>query len=988
MTVATSGSRAWSPGSVVGPYEIVSFLAAGGMGEIYVARDPRLGRDVALKVLPRIYGTDHERLRRFEQEARAAGQLNHPNLLTVYDLGRSGELPYIVTELLEGRTLRQVLQEKTLTISETLNYAMQIGRGMAAAHDKGVVHRDLKPSNIFVTSGDHVKIVDFGLAKLTHPEWDQGSREDDTISLVSTPGMVVGSAGYMSPEQVQGTHVDHRSDIFSFGAILYEMLRGRRAFSGDSAVETMHAVLKDQPSRLTKEIPPQLVAVVERCLEKRPENRYASARDLVFQLQQISSDVNSWPSAPREQRAVAVLRRPLGAIVVVLLLTTLGFAAVWWSRSQFRGAGDRSPLSFRARDWVLISDFENHTGEAIFDNAAEYALKREIAESRYVNVVPRTRINDVLSLMKRSSTARIDAALGREICIRDGGIRALLAGRIAKSGPHYMLNVALVDPRSGATVAACAEQAADREKVADATRRCSSRVRAALGEAPALIRQTQEKLANVTTESFKALELYSKAKALRDQGKYDTAEGLLREAVALDPQFASAYILLALAIQDEGDPNRPKEDWLRPAEKAFELSSGASDRERFFIRGSYYQLTGEYEKARVAYEDLLTLYPDDYDAVDNLCALFSQLGQWENAGDMLARRADLKPQNFFENYSAAKGLLVLGREREWEKYRARAERLTPDKDFPPDIIRQHPEWVAKLKMLPAFALWLRGEASQALQTAAARATREVPQDEATITELANFYLLLGRLRDAESWTERSSDLTRREANLEMIAFERGDGEALGRYVLNGKNHPGFLAMLLVNGPPLSKELRLRVLAEAERGINDFHQRGPTSAAYLDIARGSLALAHGRREEAIALLRRGVKAYPDAPLGYSLMARLALARALEDEANFSDAAKVLEPSIQAKRRAVLQFGIDLFVDGNGRPLIRYESGHLWLRAQVELARVYRRLGRVDDAGRIESELRKLLASADADYVPLRELNGMENTMTNIAAAGSR
>jgi eukaryotic-like serine/threonine-protein kinase len=275
----------------LGPYEIVSALGAGGMGEVYRARDSRLGREVAIKLLPTSFSSDANRLRRFEQEARAAAALNHPNILSVYDIGQQDGTPYIVSELLEGETLRERLRNGALPVRKAIDISLQVARGLAAAHDKGIVHRDLKPDNIFITRDGQVKILDFGLAKLTRVEPDPDKTQVSTEAL-SDPGTVLGTVGYMSPEQVRGRPTDGRSDLFGFGAILYEMLSGKRAFHGETAAETMSAILKEEPPDLTETnrfVSPALERIVRHCLEKSPEERFQSARDVAFDLDALST---------------------------------------------------------------------------------------------------------------------------------------------------------------------------------------------------------------------------------------------------------------------------------------------------------------------------------------------------------------------------------------------------------------------------------------------------------------------------------------------------------------------------------------------------------------------------------------------------------------------------------------------------------------------------------------------------------------------------
>src|SRR5215510_10362520 len=323
-----------SSGTKLGPYEILTPLGAGGMGEVYRARDTKLGRDVAIKVLPSTLSADTDRLHRFEQEACAAGALNHPNILVIHHIDTHGGAPYIVSELLEGETLRKRMSGAVMAQRRVIDYASQIARGLAAAHEKGIVHRDLKPENIFITNDGRVKILDFGLAKLTQPDGSQSQTEIPTRRVDTNPGVLMGTVGYMSPEQVRGKSVDHRSDIFSFGAILYEMLSGRRAFKGESPADTMSAILREDPPELSEtnhNVSPALERLVNHCLEKNPEARFHSARDLAFALETISgrtslSDqtvrVPNWaPKLIKSRELVAWIVAGIAVLAVIALAT-------------------------------------------------------------------------------------------------------------------------------------------------------------------------------------------------------------------------------------------------------------------------------------------------------------------------------------------------------------------------------------------------------------------------------------------------------------------------------------------------------------------------------------------------------------------------------------------------------------------------------------------------------------------------------------------
>jgi serine/threonine protein kinase len=315
ILVASKARMPLASGARLGPYEILSPLAAGGMGEVYRARDTRLGREVAIKVLPEGFHADEDRLRRFEQEARATSTLNHPNILVVYDVGMHEGRPFLVTELLEGETLRARLSRAALPGSKAADYALQIARGLAAAHAKGVVHRDLKPDNIFLTAAGVVKILDFGLAKVANLE------SAPTAAPESVPGAIMGSAGYMAPEQVRGQEADQRADIFSFGAVLYEMLSGKRAFGGGTWYEAMNALVQQDPPKLPGHIPPVLERLVHCCLEKRPEDRFQSAHDLILAL---ASTVEQRPRRHKVRRP-----GPLFAPLATVCCLATGLL-LWW----------------------------------------------------------------------------------------------------------------------------------------------------------------------------------------------------------------------------------------------------------------------------------------------------------------------------------------------------------------------------------------------------------------------------------------------------------------------------------------------------------------------------------------------------------------------------------------------------------------------------------------------------------------------------------
>jgi Tol biopolymer transport system component len=358
-------------GTRFGPYEILAPLGAGGMGEVYRARDTRIGREVAVKVLPTGFATDPDRLRRFEQEARAAGALNHPNILVLHDVGTQDGIPYLVTELLEGETLRDRLDHGALTPRKAIDMALQIARGLAAAHERGLVHRDLKPGNLFVLRDGRVKILDFGLAKLTRPEPD-GQATVPTATVDTDKSVVMGTAGYMAPEQVRGQPADHRADIFSFGAILYEMLSGRRAFQGGTSAETMTAILREEPPDISSDgrsLPPALERIVRHCLEKSPQERFQSASDVAFALEALSGVSDSGPKA-----ALGSPRRRWAPFVAPALLCLALLAAGWLAGLKFAAPRHgEAPLDFRKltfrRGVIYVARFSDN-GQRVYYSAS------------------------------------------------------------------------------------------------------------------------------------------------------------------------------------------------------------------------------------------------------------------------------------------------------------------------------------------------------------------------------------------------------------------------------------------------------------------------------------------------------------------------------------------------------------------------------------------------------------------------------------------
>jgi serine/threonine protein kinase/Tfp pilus assembly protein PilF len=549
-----------SAGDRLGPYEVLAPLGAGGMGEVWKARDPRLERDVAVKVLPASFSKDPDRLRRFEQEAKAASALNHPNILTIHDIGTQDGSPYVVSELLEGETLRSRLAGGAFTPRKALGHALQIAHGLSAAHEKGIVHRDLKPENIFVTRDGRVKILDFGLAKLTETAGGT-TRQTDLPTQGTEPGMVLGTLGYMSPEQVRGRPADPRSDIFSFGAILYEMLSGRRAFHGDTSADTMSAILTRDPPDLSatnREISPGLDRIVRHCLEKDPERRFHSAHDLAFDLEALSNPL-ALSSAP-----VARRRSPRLKFAAPIVLAAVAIAAaVLLLRPRSKAIDSLAVLPFANANGDVSSDY-------LSDGITE-SLTNSLSQLPNLHVTART-------IARRYKGKDSDPQkAGREL-----GVRAVLSGRVLQRGDTLTIQVDLVDAGSGAQLwgdhynKKMADILTVQEEIA---REISERLR---------LRLTGEQKRGLTkryTDNTEAYEAYLKGRYYfehRNEKVIETAMQYFEEAIEKDPTYALAYASVAdsYVVMNSYGALPPKDAYPRAraaAAKALEIDANLAD---------------------------------------------------------------------------------------------------------------------------------------------------------------------------------------------------------------------------------------------------------------------------------------------------------------------------------------------------------------------------------------------------------------------------
>ena len=594
-------------------YEILSLIGAGGMGEVYLALDTKLHRNVAIKFLAQEFAVQGDRLARFVREARAASALSHPNILTIHEIGEVSGEHYIVTEFIEGATLRDRLGEGPLTLDEALSISIQTADALTAAHSSGITHRDIKPENIMLRSDGYVKVLDFGLAKLNETEV-AATVEGGSTLLVTGPGSFLGTVSYMSPEQARGKDIDARSDIFSFGVLLYETLTGRVPFPGDNPADVISGILVGEPPPMTNfvpDLPVEFQRIVTKTLNKVREERYVETKDLLADLRNLRDDLR--------------LERRLEERLVQRSSVTSSSAA----------GAQVSTTTGGTKDSILLTDFENTTGEAIFDHTLNTALAISLAQSPFLDIYPAAKARETLTLMERSPHDPITAELGREICLRRR-LKALISGSIASFGSMYVLTLEATNALSGESLGRQLEQAASREEVLNSLSRAATALREQLGESLSSIEKYDMPIMDATTASLEALNYYTLGYQQQTKGKILESIPFFEKALEIDPKFASVYTALAVAYANT-DQSKLAADMIG---KARELQDTVSETERLRISYFYHSsVTGEVDKAIETLKLWQRTYPMQPVTAVNLSNCLERIGQSEKA--VAAARDDL-----------------------------------------------------------------------------------------------------------------------------------------------------------------------------------------------------------------------------------------------------------------------------------------------------------------------------------------------------------
>jgi serine/threonine protein kinase/predicted Zn-dependent protease len=751
-------------GKCFGHYEVINQIGVGGMGEVYLARDRKLDRKVAIKILNQEFSQDKSNLQRFVSEAKAASALNHPNILTIYEFGEAEDARFIVSEYIEGKTLREIIRQSGLRLPEILDISIQITGALSAAHKAHLVHRDIKPENIMIRPDGYVKVLDFGLAKLLEQKNKSilSSEEPTVRQNLTAKGVILGTVNYMSPEQAKGEPVDERTDIFSLGVLIYEMFASKPPFGGGNAIETIAAILNKEPvplSRQTPEVPHEIERIVNKALRKDREERYQTAKDLLIDLKDIrqnlefqnklertaapdrevaktqvfkatTSDVAPHTSSSAEYIVNRIKHHKRFAFLVFVPLMIAAIALLFFFFN-------RSPV-LTEKDTILLTDFVNTTGDPVFDLTLKQALTVQLGQTPFLNIFSDNQIQETLRLMNRKPDERITKDVAREICERNG-IKAMLLGSIASLGSNYVITLEALNARTGEALAREQIEVAGKEQVLGKLGGAATKLREKLGESLQSIEKFDASVEQATTSSLDALKAFSIGQQLQMAGKNNESIPFHKRAIELDPNFASAYKNLGEAYFFTGQRDRSAE----PFTTAFELRERVSQREKFNITARYYQhVVGDIDKTGETLELWKQTYPRQWNPRFDLASYYNDVGQHEKAVEEAQEAIRLNLHGLLPYSQLANAFEKLNR---FKEAKATIEQLLAQGQ---DSMRFHP-----LIYRIAFVQGDRARMQQQIDVA-----RGKPDEERTHYEEGRVAMFDGQVSRAEKSFRRAIEL--------------------------------------------------------------------------------------------------------------------------------------------------------------------------------------------------------------------------------------